>query len=124
VWLASQANVYNGQTRRSRDLTIPVSHFPLEAAGQDSGRMKKKLGKQKVAGAASKQPSNQAPDLRIFRVCTSFVRILELVETGPTKKNRGWQGRKCEKQQQRKQQRQQRKRKKTRRAQHTFNYSF
>jgi hypothetical protein len=52
--------------------------------------------------------SNQAPDLRIFRVCTSFVHILEFVETVPTEKS-GWQNRKGEKQQQRQQQRQQRK---------------
>jgi hypothetical protein len=46
--------------------------------------------------------SNQAPDLRIFRVCTSFVHILEFVETVPTEKS-GWQNRKGEKQQQRQQ---------------------
>ncbi len=68
VWLASQANVYNGQRRRSRDLTLAVSHFRLEAAGQDSGRIKQKLGKQKVAGAASKQRSTRF----VFRVCTSL----------------------------------------------------
>jgi hypothetical protein len=56
--------VYNGQTGRSRDLTLAVSHFRLEAAGQDSGRIKQKFGKQKVAGAASKQPSTP--------ICRSF----------------------------------------------------
>jgi hypothetical protein len=74
VWLASQANVYNGQTRRSRDLTPAVSHFRLEAAGQDSGRIKQKLGKQKVTGAASKQPSTRFADLSRLHP-TPFVHI-------------------------------------------------
>ncbi len=122
VWLASQANVYNGQTRRSsRDLTLAVSHFRLEAAGEDSGRIKQKLGKQKVTGAASKQPSTRFADLSRLHLVRSHVGVRR---DGPHGEKSGWQDRKCEKQQQRQQQRQQRKRRRRRRAQHTFNYSF
>jgi hypothetical protein len=75
VWLASQANVYNGQTRRSRDLTLAVSHFRLEAAGQDSGRIKEKHGKQKVTGAASKQPSTRFADLSRLHLVRSHLGV-------------------------------------------------
>jgi hypothetical protein len=55
--IVGQANIYNGQTQHNIDLTLALSHFRLEAIGQDLGRTKQKFGKQKVAGAANKQPS-------------------------------------------------------------------
>ncbi len=53
--------------RSSQHASAPstnASNLRALSPGQDPGRFKQKVGKQKVAGAASKQ----APDLRIFRV--------------------------------------------------------
>ncbi len=97
VWLASQANVYNGQSRRSRDLTLAVSHFRLETAGQDSGRIKQKLGKQKLTGAATKHPICGSSRLHPVRS------HLAVRRNGPHGEKSVWQDRKCEKQQQRQQ---------------------